>query len=320
MSNGLDLASLDLNLLVLFEAVMAERHVGRAATRLHLTSSAVSHGLNRLRRLLADPLFLRTPKGVVPTARADELAPQIADILARVRRVIESATPFDPATSARRFTIGAPDSVAVVLLPALLRDVQVRAPAIDVSIRHLLPHEALGALELRSVDLAIAQLDALPARFHAEDVYVEDFVIAARIGHPFLKAPTLDHYCTLRHVLVSVSGDAHGFLDDALAAHGRSRRIALVVPHFMLALAALVDTDLVTALPRSFATHYAARFGVGSVESPMPTKKAALRAITLKSAVRDAGLAWLRGALTAAAQRVATAPPRASQPRTRARR
>jgi DNA-binding transcriptional LysR family regulator len=112
MLNEIDLSRTDLNLLVLFEAVLAERNVGRAADRVDLTPSAVSHGLGRLRRLLNDPLFLKTPKGVVPTARATELAAPIADVLTRVRSVVSTAEPFDPATSTRRFTIGAPDGVS----------------------------------------------------------------------------------------------------------------------------------------------------------------------------------------------------------------
>src|SRR5919108_3706595 len=102
MLNETDLSRTDLNLLVLFEVVLEERHVGRAAEKLNLSPSAVSHGLTRLRRVLNDPLFLRTPKGVVPTARALELAAPIADLLARARHVIATAQPFDPATSARR--------------------------------------------------------------------------------------------------------------------------------------------------------------------------------------------------------------------------
>src|SRR5215212_8340209 len=116
MLNENDLSRADLNLLVLFEAVLTERHVGRTARRLSLTPSAVSHGLSRLRRLLNDPLFLRTPKGVVPTARALELAEAVGDILARARRLIASGAPFDPAGSVRRFTIGMPDAVSAVLL------------------------------------------------------------------------------------------------------------------------------------------------------------------------------------------------------------
>src|SRR6478735_9365549 len=128
MLKEIDLARVDLNLLVLFEVVLEERHVGRAAERMHLTPSAVSHGLGRLRRLLNDPLFLRTPKGVMPTARATELAAPIAEVLARARRVISSAEPFEPARSARRFAIGAPDGVSAVLLPSLFHRIRQDAP------------------------------------------------------------------------------------------------------------------------------------------------------------------------------------------------
>src|SRR5918995_5646319 len=114
MLNRIDLSRVDLKLLVLFEVVLKERHVGRAADRLKLTPSAVSHGLGRLRKLLNDPLFLRTPKGVVPTVRATELAGPVADVLAGARNVISTAAPFDPASSTRRFTIGAPDGALAV--------------------------------------------------------------------------------------------------------------------------------------------------------------------------------------------------------------
>ncbi|RUV47121.1 LysR family transcriptional regulator, partial [Mesorhizobium sp. M5C.F.Ca.IN.020.14.1.1] len=103
MLNEIDLSRVDLNLLVLFEVVLEERHVGQAAERLSLSPSAVSHGLGRLRRLLNDPLFLRTPKGVVPTERAMDLAAPVADILTRTRSVIATAEPFHAATSTRRF-------------------------------------------------------------------------------------------------------------------------------------------------------------------------------------------------------------------------
>src|SRR5687767_8987187 len=134
MLNQIDLSRADLNLLVLFDAVLEEQHVGRAAERLHLTASAVSHGLGRLRRLLNDPLFLRTPKGVVPTERAAQLAGPVADVLARARSVLASAEPFDPALSTRRFTIGAPDGVSAVLLPQLLERLRASAPGVDISL------------------------------------------------------------------------------------------------------------------------------------------------------------------------------------------
>src|SRR4051812_37476521 len=132
MLNEIDLSRTDLNLLVLFQVVLEERHVGRAAERLNLTPSAVSHGLGRLRQLLNDPLFLRTPKGVVPTARAKALSEPIADVLARVRSVIATADPFDPAKSARRFMIGAPDAASAVFLPPLLAELRQSAPGINI--------------------------------------------------------------------------------------------------------------------------------------------------------------------------------------------
>src|SRR5688572_5759381 len=139
MLNAIDLSRTDLNLLVLFEVVLEEGHVGRAADRLKLTPSAVSHGLGRLRRLLNDPLFLKTPKGVVPTERANELAVLISDVLARARAIVATSEPFNPASSTRRFTIGAPDGVCAVLLSALLTELHQHSSNINISCRQILP-------------------------------------------------------------------------------------------------------------------------------------------------------------------------------------
>ena len=308
MLNQIDLSRADLNLLVLFEVVLDERHVGRAAQRLNLSPSAVSHGLGRLRRLLSDPLFLRTPKGVVPTARATELAEPIADILARVRGVVSTAEPFDPATSQRRFTIGAPDGVSAVVLPPLLAELRRVAPSIDVSVRELLPPQggntferawqpALDKLEARAIDIAIVPLPDIPARFHAQVLYEEQFAIASRAGHPYAKAPTLNRFCRMQHLLVSLTGDAHGFLDEALAKRGLSRRIALTVPNFMMALAIVAETDLIAALPGQFLAMHAARFGVVTTKAPIELRRDHIRAVASKAAMKDAGVAWLFGVL-----------------------
>lgn len=270
MLHQIDLSRIDLNLFVVFEAVLAERHVGRAAVRLNLSASAVSHGLGRLRRLLNDPLFIRNPKGVVPTDRALELADPIARILAQTRSVISTAEPFNPSESTRRFTIGAPDGVSAVFLPPLLARVRAEAPGIDISLRQLLPaqgetapervwRDAFADLENRATDIAVIPSDDIPARFHRQVLYEEDFVLAMRKGHPFAKDPSLDHYCRMRHLVVSLSGEPYGHVDEALAQHGRSRRVAVTVPNFMFALALIADTDLIGALPRQFATLHAER-------------------------------------------------------------
>lgn len=307
MLNEINLSRTDLNLLVLFQAVLEERHVGRAARRLSLTPSAVSHGLGRLRRLLNDPMFLRTPKGVVPTARALELAAPILDVLARARAIVSVAEPFDAATSRRAFTIGAPDAILAVLLPPLLARLRGIAPNIDIRLRQLLPSQhsrgaeawaaALADVESRMMDIAILPLGELPQRFAGQLLYDEDFVFAARKTHPLAKACSLEALCSAQHLVVSLAGDAHGFVDMLLAKHGHTRRVALTVPNFMMALAIIAETDLVGALPRRLVIQQAARFGLAMIEPPFALTSDPLKAITSKAALMDAGVDWLLSVL-----------------------
>jgi DNA-binding transcriptional LysR family regulator len=304
MLNNFDLSRADLNLLVLFETVMEERHVGRSAMRLNLTASAVSHGLRRLRTMLDDPLFLKTPRGVVPTDRATELAPAVSDILARVRGVLQTAGPFDAATSTRRFVIASPDSILSVTLPPLLALLAAEAPRIDIGLKQLLPRhgelspelawqDVLADLENRAVDLAIVPSDIFPRRFATHVLRQEDFVIAMRKGHPYARDRSLKGFCARQHLVVSHMGDARGFVDQLLAKRGLSRRVALTVPNFMFALTALADTDLIAALPRSLVEMHGRRHGIVSVEPPLPLVSSPLTLVTPHAAMLDAGIAWL---------------------------
>jgi DNA-binding transcriptional LysR family regulator len=322
MLNEIDLSRADLNLLVLFETVLAERHVGRAADKLNLTASAVSHGLGRLRKLLNDPLFLRTPKGVVPTARAIELAEPVADILARIRNVVATAEPFDPAKSTRRFMVGAPDGASAVFLLQLLAALNQSAPQVDIGLQQLLPSktarsierawdETLANLDARELDVAIVPIDTVPARFVERVLFEEDFVAVTRRGHPFARNPTLDRYCESTHLLVSSSGDANGFFDLVLARQGRSRRVAVTVPNFMMALAVVAETDLVASLPRRLVKLHAARFGVTECEMPFSYPHSTVRVVATKAAMMDAGIAWLVDTL----ERVSQSSREKAQPR-----
>ena len=224
-----------------------------------------------------------------------------------------SSTPFDPRTSKRRFVLGMADASAVVVLPALLAHTCQRAPLIDISLRHIFPYEALPQLEARKVDVALVAVEEIPARFAAVQAYEEEFVIAARQGHPFLNAPSLKHYCGAQHILASVSGDQHGFVDELLARQGLSRRVSLTVPSFMLALAALEQTDLLTALPLSLARTHAARFAAAWAPAPLPMRNYALQNVTSLAALQDSGVAWLFEALVAVTRSV---PGPSSPPRT----
>ena len=143
------------------------------------------------------------------------------------------------------------------------------------------------------MDIAILPATTSPARFHAQVLYEEEFVLAMRAGHAFSKSPTLDGYCEAEHLVVSQGGDGHGFVDELLAEQGRSRRVALTVPNFMFALSVIAETDLVSALPRRFVELHAARYGVAVVEPPLPLGTFQLRAVAPHAAMMDAGLDWL---------------------------
>ena len=305
MLNAAHLARIDLNLLVIFQLVLEEGHVARAAARLNLTPSAVSHGLARLRRLLHDPLFLRTPKGVVPTARALALREPVAGILSAAQDLMGSAAPFDAATSQRRFLIGAPDAVLASVTLPLLQCIQVEAPQIDLGLVHLMPtgagapwQEALKQIEQRAIDVALLPLAVVPARFHAQALYEEEFVVAMRQGHPFARDPSEARFAAARHLLVSAAADPRGFVDTLLAKRGRQRRVALTVPSFAMAPELLATTDLLAALPRRFVARHAARLGLVSVELPFKRQADSIQAVVTKAALRDAGLAWLLRLLT----------------------
>jgi DNA-binding transcriptional LysR family regulator len=297
MLHETDLSRVDLNLLVLFEAIMRERHVGRAAQALNLSPSAVSHGLERLRRTLNDPLFIKHPKGMNPTARALELAGPIEEALGRVRAVVEAAHPFAPERSRRRFLLGMPDAVAAVVATPLLRAVAQAAPGVDLGVVSWMPQDQWEVLDGHEVDVVIGPIDAVPARFETLDLYEERFVIVGAAGHPWLEDPKLDAYCAARHVLVSATGDPSGLVDRLLAAQGLRRRVALTAPSFVFALAAVAQSDLLAALPGAMVARFAPALGLGVAPAPIEIEASQIAAVVPRPALRDPGVAWLLGLL-----------------------
>jgi DNA-binding transcriptional LysR family regulator len=304
MLNTNQLSRIDLNLLILFQIVLEEGHVGRAAGRLNLTPSAVSHGLGRLRTLLNDPLFLRTPKGVVPTERALALREPVMDILTRAQGVLNAAAPFERATSTRRFIIGGPDGALASTMEPFLAQIRAEAPLVDIGLIHVMPMrrnspkdepwaDCLMRLEKRELDIALLPVGSLPPRFEVRKLYDEDFVVAMRQGHPFALDPTEMAFCAAQHLLVSLRGDPHGFVDALLESRGFKRRIALTAPNFMMALAHLANSDLIGALPRRLVQQYGGRMGLTFAELPFKRETDPIQAIATKAALMDAGVAWL---------------------------
>ncbi len=311
MLHQTDLSRVDLNLLVLFEAVLAEQHVARAAGRLNLSPSAVSHGLARLRRMFNDPLFLRSPKGVVPTERGLALAVPIADILQNARKLVAGAEPFDPATSTRRFVIGTPNGGSADIVLALLQQLRAAAPGIDlgfVSIprTHLGWDQAFARLDDRKVDLAILPFRGsfgfadVPARFFTRCLYEDGLVVAMRRGHDFADDPTLARYCASQHLLVSVTGEIDGIVDRCLTEIGLTRRVAVTVPNSMVAFEMVENTDLLVSAPRRLVATQTKRFGLITAELPMTVPTSQIQVILPKAGMADDGLVWLLDAIVGA--------------------
>ena len=143
------------------------------------------------------------------------------------------------------------------------------------------------------MDVAIGPFETVPARFAQRILHEDDFVIVTSAGHPFACSPTMDVYCQTMHLVVSLSGDAHGFVDAALAELGRARRVAVTVPNFFMALALLPQSNFAAAVPRSFAAMYASRFGAVFTEAPLRLPLFKIKALAPKVALSDAGVAWL---------------------------
>jgi DNA-binding transcriptional LysR family regulator len=179
-----------------------------------------------------------------------------------------------------------------------------QAPGIDIGLAHLMPEQAirtaaqawrqgLEMLEARTIDVAVLPLWEVPPRFVARKLYEEDFVVGMRKGHAFARNPSLTAFCQTGHLLVSLSGDPSGFVDELLAKRGLARRVALTVPSFMMALAHLAGSDLIASLPRHLVQRHGTRFGLIAAELPLKRKPDPIQAITTKAALMDDGVAWL---------------------------
>lgn len=256
----INLACVDLNLLVVFDALLIEGHATRAAERVGLTQSAVSHALNRLRALFGDPLFVRSPRGMTATPAALEAAPHIRSILDQVESVLSRDRSFDPVTSTRQFTIGLSDYAAFVLLPELTARLEREAPLASLIVRNTSRGIGLAMIEDGLVELVAGNFPAPPPHMREERLYEETFVCAGRMDHPALGSHLdLDSYLALRHLQVSTKGDPFGIVDQVLRAQSVHRTVAVTVGHFLMAPLLIAASDLVATEPRRLFTPLAGR-------------------------------------------------------------
>jgi DNA-binding transcriptional LysR family regulator len=298
MSSSMNLRRLDLNLLVVFDAVMAERSVTCGAQRVFLTQSAVSSALGRLRHQLGDELFLRGPGKLRPTPRALELEEPVRALLAELQQVLAPAT-FNPASENRRFTIATNDYFTAVVAPPLARRLAREAPGVDVNI---IPTagRALEMLDAREADVVCTSWGQLPERFTIATLVQDAYVCVVRKDHPFaLKPPTVRQFAQAKHLLVSPRGDTHGFVDERLAEKGLTRRIVMTVNHFAAAPQIVAETDAVLTVPRLIAQRFAPPRSTVLLPCPVeaPPSSTRLSMIWHERLSRHAAHAWLRQTL-----------------------
>ena len=299
----MSLSTLDLNLLLMLDTVLAERSVVRAARRLHVTPSAVSNGLARLRAALEDPLLIRSGRGIVPTPRAAALAPA----LARALRALEQAVHgdgFDPATTDREFTLAIADAGQVVKLPRVVAALGAEMPRARLRVLSIDTLFALGGLAGTEIDVAIGAGEKGP-NIHLLPLFDERVVLVARVAHPRVRGRvTKTELGGLRHVEVQVApGRGSRPLAAAYGALGVARDIAVVVPTFTAAAAVVAATDYVASLPASLVDVLGARLGLRQVATPLPPVGTTINLLWHERTQQDPALRAFRDLLTRAAGR-----------------
>ena len=270
------------------DALLTERHVTRAATRLGITQSAASHALARLREAIGDPLLVRGPKGaMVPTPRAEALAPAIRRALGDLETGLAGES-FDPATAKLELHIATSDYIEIVVLPRFVARLAKLAPKVDVWIH--------AGEDVTDADLALGPRGVNKgAGMYEKTLFEDDFRVVMREDHPLAGGRmTLPRYCAADHVMVAPRGRPGSFVDDALAKLGRERRVAVAIPHFLVVPHLLVESDLIATLASRIADQVAPRFGLATMPPPIEIPPFTIAAAWHERTHHDPAHRWLR--------------------------
>lgn len=305
----MNIAKVDLNLLIYLDVLLRERSVTRAADQLKITQPAMSNSLKRLRALLNDPVLVRTSEGMVPTERALELEPVVRSVLLTLEEHLQPGRDFDPRESQKVFRIMASDYAASTLIPPLL-----------AKLRYLAPHTTLDLMtpsdvtfhdvENGKVDMAINRFEQLPQSFHQTVIWRDDFACLLSSRNPIRDDFTLDNYLKGRHVWVSKTGfgvgvgmnpedvQKLGWVDEALAAIGEKRNICVFTRNYHVALHLAKEQDLIATLPTRAAHLYRDDPHVVILPPPFPIPPIDLQLIWSPLLNKDASHIWLRRLIT----------------------
>lgn len=253
----MNLRSIDLNLLVIFDALMAERHVTRAALRIPMSQPAMSNALARLRHVFKDDLFIRSGGTMEPTPRAVELGESVRQILRQTERLMMSDVGFDPATAEREFTARMSDLIGFLVLPRILKALSTQAPRITLDILHMSPERTVKALETDQLDFGLSMQLRHTANICSEPLFSDQMVCVMRAGHALAEGElTLARFLQAEHLRVAMSPTDIRFVDNVLADKGYARKVVTKVPHWLLVPPILQESNLVAVISGKLATRF----------------------------------------------------------------
>ena len=289
--------AIDLNLLVIFDAVMVELNVTRAAEKLSMTQPGVSKALNRLRRVLNDDLFVKVPSGVKPTPKALEMWRPIHHGLSEIRQVTQPSS-FNPATTKATFTLAMADYAAFLLVPLLTKHLAQLAPNIDIRVIPGTKINAPALLEHSEIDLAIGASPDAELRLRSHTLFAERYVCAMQKNHPLAKKKlTLQKFVQAKHLLVTLTGEATGFIDRLLQEKGLRRRIAITINQFALAPVVVANSDLIAALNCRTIRHSGLENQLHLTQIPLDLEPIPVKMVWHERSHCDLAHTWLRSLL-----------------------
>lgn len=292
---AMNMQDIDLNLLRIYDAVLRRRNVTAAAAELGLTQSAVSNALARLRRLLGDTLFVRTPQGMQPTAYARQLAEPVRQALSLVEAALAVRAQFDPATSTRRLRFYMSDIGEIFFLPPLVEHVRRTAPGIGLEAVPVALDEIPAALASGELDLAVGFLPHWPAPLRRKRLFRDPYRCVMRADHPTIgKTLTRSLFLQAAHALVPSRGSGHGVVEETFERTGLTRNIALRVPHFTVVPTVLEGTDLLLTVPGRVARVFEKHGNLKSLKPPVAIPPADVGIQWHERFDADPGNRWFR--------------------------
>jgi DNA-binding transcriptional LysR family regulator len=297
-----NLGRIDLNLLVYLDALLSERSVTRAAARAGIGQSAMSHNLARLRELFGDELLTRGPEGMRLTPRATTLLEPVQTMLAQVEALVSRDETFDPATAVRTFRLGLPDSIEILIMPALLARIREVAPGIHLRLHNIDASRLLEDLDADEVDLTISYEVFQPWQFQHKrrKLFTETWLCMFNAKKTGITPPiSLQDFVRLPHVLTSLrpGRSVRGVVDDALEKLGLRRTIALTTPRFLAVPSLVARAPVIVTMEARLARLFAAEYGLSLSPLPVQLREVTVSLLWHRSYDHDPAHAWLRDLL-----------------------